>query len=104
MGIALSRPGYFGALGIFASGLPPKMESFLPDVAANPKEATRDLRPLLFGCGKSDAAMPPCRGLAKWFGARGIPYQFHEYDGAHDWAVWSRCLVDIAPQLFQDAR
>jgi S-formylglutathione hydrolase FrmB len=57
-----------------------------------------------FDCGLDDDFISTNRDLAKTFDELGIPHEFHEFDGGHDWDYWGRQirhLLKFAIEKFQ---
>ncbi|MDO4413553.1 MAG: alpha/beta hydrolase-fold protein, partial [Erysipelotrichaceae bacterium] len=51
---------------------------------------------IMFGAGPFDFAYAGYAGLRQRFDAAGVPYSYHEFDGAHDWGVWRQALTLFA--------
>jgi putative tributyrin esterase len=47
-----------------------------------------------FDCGLSDPLLEKNRALTKALRAVGIPHEYHEFPGGHDWPYWERHLVE----------
>jgi enterochelin esterase-like enzyme len=49
---------------------------------------------LYFDCGSSDESMADNRAFHERLTALGIPHEFHEFPGSHDWSYWREHLRD----------
>lgn len=115
--IALDHPGTFaaaaslsGALG-WGEGAPPPgpAERAWPvDTAAGWERSriaprlTRHLRgtnwrgpALWFDCGRDDYLLDSNRRMEAVLATLGIPYEFAEFDGSHDWTYWDAHVRDV---------
>lgn len=102
LAVALRHPDQFGWIGPFSYGPRLQFETAFPQLSAAAKPVAPDVRLIFVGCGKADPLLPASSELTDWLKAKGFAYQFHEYDGGHQWRVWQRCLVDFAVQLFRE--
>lgn len=99
---ALGHIDQFQWIGPFSYGPRLQFDTVFPQFAAGPKPAASDVRLVFVACGNADPLLPVSSELADWLKAKGLPYQFHEYGGGHEWGVWQRCLVDFTVQLFRE--
>lgn len=53
------------------------------------------LRPFRFDCGTEDSLLEANRTLHQRLAQAGIPHDYHEYPGGHEWAYWQRHLADV---------
>lgn len=53
------------------------------------------LPPLRFDCGTEDPLLEPNRELHRQLTAAGIPHQYQEFPGGHEWPYWQRHLEDM---------
>jgi S-formylglutathione hydrolase FrmB len=49
---------------------------------------------IYFDCGVSDFLFDTNRSLANALRAAQVPYEYHEYPGAHEWIYWDRHATD----------
>lgn len=65
---------------------------------------TNDCLPYFyFDCGSDDDFISTNRDLAKTFDELGVPYEFREFKGGHDWDYWGRQirhLLDLMSEKF----
>lgn len=52
------------------------------------------LPPLRFDCGTADGLLEANRALHRALTDRGIPHEYREFDGEHNWAYWQARLPD----------
>lgn len=50
---------------------------------------------LWFDCGKDDFLIESNRQMEASLASSGIPYEFSEFDGAHDWIYWDSHIRDV---------
>lgn len=60
-----------------------------------PPEQIKNLPYFYFDCGKDDSFLPINRRLAKDFFQKKVPFEFHEFEGSHDWDYWNLHLPHI---------
>ena len=95
----MTRPGMFGAFGLFSSGLwpevTPALEEALPEL--------RERGPAIWvGIGRRDFLFNHCTLLRRMLDGAGVPFTYHEDDTAHSWRTWRDYLERFAPLLFQE--
>jgi enterochelin esterase family protein len=94
----MTRPGMFGAYGIFSSGLWPEvtplLEKAIPELQATPPEL------LWIGIGRKDFLYGHCEMLRRMLGVAGIRFTNHEDDTGHSWRTWRDYFGRFAPLLF----
>jgi enterochelin esterase family protein len=96
----MTRPGTFGAFGIFSSGLWPEVtplfEQALPELREKPPEV------LWIGIGRRDFLYGHCTMLCRALAVAGVPFTRHEDDTGHSWRAWRDYLGRFAPLLFRE--
>jgi enterochelin esterase family protein len=102
--IGLSHLELFTAVGAFSSAVPAGFESRFKALLDDPTSTNAKLKLLWIGCGRQDPAFERNQRLAELLTAHKIRNTFHPTDGLHNFAVWRRCLVDVAPQLFRKGK
>lgn len=99
--IALNHLDAFSQLGIFSS--PIRDLEVFPDLVKNPAGVSAQLDVFWVGVGKSDPQIIDwLRKMDADLTKLGVKHDYHETDGAHDYAVWRWCLVQFAPLLFRN--
>ncbi len=95
----MSRPGLFGAFGLFSAGLWPEVTPLLEPALP----ALRDQPPavLWVGIGRRDGLYGHCVALRRMLEVARIPFTYHEDDTAHSWLAWRDYLERFAPLLFR---
>jgi putative tributyrin esterase len=53
---------------------------------------SRNIRPFRFDCGREDFLIDANRGLHRDLTEAGVPHQYEESAGIHDWAYWRTSL------------
>ena len=53
------------------------------------------LPPIRFDCGKEDLLIAYNRKLHQQMESAGIPHEYEEFEGAHEWSYWAEHLQDI---------
>lgn len=93
---ALDKFSYIGAFS--EGGLP---DDFAKDFPSLDASAAGKLKVLWISCGKDDHLLAADEKARDYIESKGFKVQWHETPGRHQWQVWRRNLVDLAPQLFQ---
>jgi len=117
--ITANHPGKFGyiapfsaALGVPAApGAQPQQGrrlSLAEGLAANPAYAEKvkavfAAKPRLYylAIGKDDFLYQTTVQYRAWLDANGLPYEYHESTGGHNWRNWRLYLTDYAQRLFK---
>jgi enterochelin esterase family protein len=100
--IGLSHLNRFSAVAAFSSGVPPRLEARFTSLLENPDVTNKKLKMLWIGCGRQDPAFERSKKLSELLTSRGIRNTFHATDGLHNFDIWRRYLVEVAPLLFRD--
>jgi enterochelin esterase family protein len=101
--IGLDHLDIFSAVGAFSAAVPPRFEDRFKAFLDHPDESNARLRVFWIGCGKQDSLFESSRSLSELLAAHKIRHTFHPSDGRHNYAVWRRYLVEVAPLLFRPA-
>jgi enterochelin esterase family protein len=96
----LTRPGMFGAYGLFSSGLWPEVTPLLEAALAELRAQPPGL--LWIGIGRRDFLYGHCTGLRRMLETAGIPFTYYEDDTVHSWRTWRDYLARFAPLLFPE--
>jgi enterochelin esterase family protein len=96
----MTRPGTFGAFGLFSSGLWPEVTPLLE--AALPELREKLPEVLWIGIGRRDFLYGHCTMLERTLTVAGIPFTRHEDDTGHSWRTWRDYLERFAPLLFRE--
>lgn len=91
----------FSAIGAFSSAVPGDMETRFKSVLDDSAGTNSKLKLLWVGCGKQDPAFQRNEGLAEMFKTRKINHTFLATEGRHNYTVWRKYLVEVAPRLFK---
>jgi enterochelin esterase-like enzyme len=102
--IGLTHPAFFHWVAGFSAAIPRRQsvqEETFAEVLDHPDRTNRTLKLLWTACGTDDRAwFPPNKAFAELLDARGVHHTFVTTPGAHQWQVWRRNLIALAPLLF----
>jgi len=103
--VGLSHHALFHWVAGFSAAIP-RQEAALrerfADVLGDPARANERLKLLWTACGTDDRGwFPPNELFAKLLDAAGVRHTFVTTPGAHQWQVWRRNLIALAPLLFR---
>lgn len=99
--IGLSHLDLFSAVAAFSSTVPGNFESRFKPLLDDPAGTNKKLKQLWIGCGRQDPAFERNHKLSELLTAHKVRNAFHATEGLHNFAVWRRYLVEIAPLLFR---
>jgi enterochelin esterase-like enzyme len=106
MNLVLRHPNVFGACGAHSGDFRLRKDVSSGHIFGDEPEATRlraEYSPLeylsrvvatakesviYFDCGTSDESIADNRELDRLMSQHGVPHEFHEYPGNHDWGYW----------------
>jgi enterochelin esterase-like enzyme len=98
--IGLSHLDRFSAVAAFSSAVPPRFEPRFKPLLDDPQGTNKKLKLLWIGCGRQDLAFERNQKLSELLTANKIRNTFHATEGLHNFALWRRYLVEVAPLLF----
>ena len=102
--IGLTHLALFHWVAGFSAAIPRQpamLERRFTDVLDHAAQANRTLKLLWTACGTSDRVwFPPNKAFAALLDVRGVHHVFVTTPGAHQWQVWRRNLIALAPLLF----
>jgi enterochelin esterase family protein len=98
--IGLSHLELFSAVGAFSSAVPGNFENRFKSLLDDPAGTNAKLKLLWIGCGRQDSAFERNQKLSELLTNHKIKNTFHPTEGLHNYAVWRRYLVEVAPMLF----
>jgi enterochelin esterase family protein len=98
-----SHPDLFGAIGALSPSMPRELaERWAPVLADNPKTTNSKWKVIWIGCGRTDPQhLTASRRIAATLEEHGIKHVYWETEGAHNYALWQRQLVQFVPLLFR---
>lgn len=99
--IGLGHLELFSAVAAFSSAIPGDFERKFQGFLSNPETANRMLKLLWVGCGRQDAAFERNQAFTGMLSSHGIRCVFVPSEGLHNFAIWRRHLVEVAPLLFK---
>jgi len=100
--IGLSHLELFSAVGAFSSAVPGNFENRFKALLDDPEGTNKKLKLLWIGCGRQDSAFDRNQKLSELLTAHKVRNTFHATEGLHNFAVWRRYLVEVAPLLFRN--
>ncbi len=99
--IGLDHLDLFSAVGAFSSAVPGNFESHFKSLLDDPDGTNKRLKLLWIGCGRQDPAFERNQKLSELLTAHQVRNTFHPTEGLHNFAIWRRYLVEVAPLLFR---
>ena len=99
--IGLSHLEVFNAVAAFSSAVPRDFESRFKALLDDPNGTNKKLKLLWIGCGRQDSAFERNQKLSELLTAHKIRNTFYPTEGLHNFAIWRRYLVEVAPLLFR---
>lgn len=99
--IGLSHLDRFSAVAAFSSAIPPNFETRFKPLLDDPQGTNKKLKLLWIGCGRQDSAFERNEKLSELLTTRGVRNTFHPTEGLHNFAIWRKYLVEVAPLLFR---
>jgi len=99
--IGLSHLELFSAVAAFSSAVPGNFESRFKPLLDHPDGTNKKLKHLWIGCGRQDPAFERNQELSELLTAHKVRNTFYPTEGLHNFAVWRRYLVQVAPLLFR---
>jgi enterochelin esterase-like enzyme len=99
--IGLSHLELFSAVAAFSSAVPGNFESRFKPLLDAPDGTNKKLKHLWIGCGRQDPAFERNQKLSELLTAHKVRNTFYPTEGLHNFAVWRRYLVEVAPLLFR---
>ncbi len=78
----------FGPIG---SGIRTRNDVFALAAAAAPAQVPY----VWIACGTNDPWLEPNREMARALKSRGVPYEYHERPGGHDWTFWDWAIKSL---------
>ncbi len=102
--IGLTHPKLFHWVAGFSAAIPRRqgaLERTFAPVLDHPAETNATLKLLWTACGTADRVwFPPNKLFAGLLDSHGVHHTFVTTPGAHQWQVWRRDLIALAPLLF----
>ena len=88
-------------MAAFSSAVPRNFESRFKALLDDPDGTNEKLKQLWIGCGRQDPAFERNQKLSELLTAHKVRNTFYPTEGLHNFAVWRRYLVEVAPLLFR---
>src|SRR6185436_17825045 len=99
--IGLGHLELFSAVAAFSSAVPGNFESRFKPLLDDPDGTSKKLKQLWIGCGRQDSAFERNQKFSELLTAHKVRNTFCPTEGLHNFAVWRRYLVEVAPLLFR---
>jgi enterochelin esterase-like enzyme len=100
--IVFERPELFGWAGIFSGGLVIRDDEVdYSDVLLNPEEFHKRFHLLFAACGQQEGFYESTKENVERAHQAGVPVEFFEGHGYHDWTFWRHCAMKFLPLLFR---
>jgi enterochelin esterase family protein len=99
--IGLGHLELFSMVAAFSSAVPGDFESHFKSLLDDPDRTNKQLKLLWMGCGRQDPAFERNQKLSELLTAHRVRNTFYPAEGLHNFAVWRRYLVEVAPSLFR---
>ena len=100
--IALSHLDRFSAVAAFSSAVPRDFDTRFKSLLDDPDATNKKLKLLWIGCGRQDSAFERNQKLSELLTNYKVRNTFHATEGLHNFAIWRKYLVEVAPLLFRD--
>jgi len=99
--IGLDHLELFSAVGVFSSAAPPNFPTRFKTLLDDPDGTNAKLKQFWIGCGRQDPAFTRVQQTLALLHSHQIKTTFYSTEGRHEFAVWRKCLTELAPLLFQ---
>jgi enterochelin esterase family protein len=99
--IGLGHLELFSAVAAFSSAVPGNFERRFQSLLNDAQRTNNELKLLWIGCGRQDPAFERNQQFSELLTSHGVRITFHPTEGLHNFAVWRRYLVEVAPLLFR---
>ena len=80
--------------------VPRDFETRFKPLLDHPERTNKKLKLLWIGCGRQDSAFERNQKLSELLTAHQVKNTFHATEGLHNFAIWRRYLIKVAPLLF----
>lgn len=100
--IAFKYPNLFAWVGIFSGGLTiSNKEADYSQILLDKEEFLKTFRMLFVGCGRADGLYTMTKENVDIVLEHGIPLEYFEEEGYHDWTFWRHCVVKFLQKVFK---
>ena len=98
--VGLNHSDHFAHVGAFSPAVSMMENGFDADLPDLGKQASL-MQQLWVACGRNDFLFDSNLQFIAFLKARGVPFTWTATDGAHNWPVWRRYLIEFVSQLFR---
>jgi len=85
---------------VFSSAAPLNFQTRFKTLLDDSDGTNAKLKQLWFGCGRQDPAFTRVQQTVALLNSHNIKNTFYSTEGRHEFAVWRKCLTELAPLLF----
>jgi enterochelin esterase-like enzyme len=100
--IGLGHLDLFSAVAGFSSAVPGNFDSRFKPLMDDPDGTNAKLKLFWIGCGRQDSLFARNQSLSESLTAKKIRHTFAATEGRHNYTVWRKYLIEVAPLLFQN--
>ena len=98
---AFRYPELFAHAGIFSGGLTIRnKEEDYSQILLDKDEFVKNFRMLFVGCGTKDGLYEKTKENVDIVLSHGVPLEYYEEEGYHDWTFWRHCVVRFLQKVF----
>jgi len=102
LSIGLAHLDLFSVVGGMSAAVPTDSEGRFKKLLDDPDGTNAKLKLLWLGCGRQDSLFPRSQALADTLSSHKIRHTWMPTEGRHNYTVWRKYLIEVAPLLFRD--
>jgi enterochelin esterase family protein len=102
LSIGLARLDLFSVVGGMSAAVPTDSQSRFKALLNDPEGTNAKLKLLWLACGRQDSLFPRSQALADTLTSHKIRHTWLPTEGRHNYTVWRKYLIEVAPLLFRD--
>jgi enterochelin esterase family protein len=100
--IGFGHPELFRSIGALSPAMPRELADRWATALADPKGTNAKMKALWIACGRQDPGhLTASRRLDSTLQEHGVTHTYWETEGAHNYALWQRQIVEFLPLLFR---
>ena len=104
LSIGLSHLDLFATVGAFSPAIPRDAETRLKPTLDGGTRSNQMIKLLWIGCGKQEGGFGNSEQFVKLLADHEIAARFVGLDGLHNYTLWRKFLIEMAPLMFREAR
>jgi enterochelin esterase family protein len=102
--IGFGHPELFRSIGALSPAMPRELADRWAAALADPKGTNAKMKALWIACGRQDPGhLTASRRLDSTLQEHRVTHTYWETEGAHNYALWQRQMVEFLPLLFRPA-